>query len=180
MQWSESSGGNLRLLTSCSAPSFRTYGRHATKVYGRGSRHCYAIRYVSIPRGCQPLTRGRLAARVEHRTTDATWTMLLPAVKAIVFWGKGGEVLKDEIAHEIVSELRLIREELQNLTMAIRSANSSRNSENSYTRKPPKFYPRRTANQPDMRHSQGHKPPRSPQRGQPRSQWHQNPPKDTR
>src|SRR5499427_5325056 len=87
--------------------------------------------------------------------------------------GKRGEVLKDEIAHEIVSELRLIREELQNLTMAIRSASTSRNSENSYTRKPPKFYPRRAANPPDvLRHSQGHKPPRSPQRGQPRSQWH--------
>src|SRR5260370_41237564 len=43
MQSSESSGGNLRLSTSCSAPSFRTYGRHATKVYDRGSRHCYAI-----------------------------------------------------------------------------------------------------------------------------------------
>src|SRR5215467_1766367 len=91
--------------------------------------------------------------------------------------GKRGEVLKDEI----VSELRLIREELQNLTMAIRSASTSRNSENSYTRKPPKFYPRRAANPPDvLRHSQGHKPQRSPQRGQPRSQWHQNPPKDTR
>jgi hypothetical protein len=36
--------------------------------------------------------------------------------------GKRGEVLKDEIAQEIVSELRLIREELQNLTMAVRSA----------------------------------------------------------
>jgi len=30
--------------------------------------------------------------------------------------------LKDEIAQEIVSELRLIWEELQNLTMAVRSA----------------------------------------------------------
>ena len=29
--------------------------------------------------------------------------------------------MKDEIAQEIVSELRLIREELQNLTMAVRS-----------------------------------------------------------
>ena len=94
--------------------------------------------------------------------------------------GKRGEVLKDEIAQEIVSELRLIREELQNLTMAVRSASTSRNSENSYTGKPPKFYPRRAANPPDVRHSQGHKPPRSPQRGEPRSQWHQNAPKDTR
>jgi hypothetical protein len=94
--------------------------------------------------------------------------------------GKRGEVLKDEIAQEIVSELRLIREELQNLTMAVRSASTSRNSENSYRGKPPKFYPRRAANPPDVRHSQGHKPPRSPQRGEPRSQWHQNAPKDTR
>ena len=47
--------------------------------------------------------------------------------------GKRGEVLKDEIAHEIVSELRLIREELQNLTMAIRSASPSlRNSTNNF------------------------------------------------
>ena len=91
--------------------------------------------------------------------------------------GKRGEVLKDEIAQEIVSELRLIREELQNLTMAVRSASTSRNSENSYRGKPPKFYPRRAANPPDVRHSQGHKPPRSPQRGEPRSQWHQNAPK---
>jgi hypothetical protein len=94
--------------------------------------------------------------------------------------GKRGEVLKDEIAQEIVSELRLIREELQNLTMAVRSASTSRNSANSYKGKPPKFYPRRAANPPDVRHSQGHKPPRSPQRGEPRSQWHQNAPKDTR
>src|SRR5689334_7529074 len=44
MKSSESSGGNLRLSTSCSAPFFRTCGRHATKVYGRRSRHCYAIK----------------------------------------------------------------------------------------------------------------------------------------
>jgi hypothetical protein len=94
--------------------------------------------------------------------------------------GKRGEVLKDEIAQEIVSELRLIREELQNLTIAVRSASTSRNSENSYRGKPPKFYPRRAANPPDVRQSHGHKPPRSPQRGEPRSQWHQNAPKDTR
>src|ERR1700722_10838767 len=55
MQSSESSGGNLRLSTSCSAPSFRTYGRHATKVYGRGSRHCYAIIYLaSTPAAREP------------------------------------------------------------------------------------------------------------------------------
>ena len=48
MQSSESTGGNLRLSTSCSAPSSRTSGRHATKVYGQGSRHCYAIRFVSV------------------------------------------------------------------------------------------------------------------------------------
>src|SRR5215469_18360756 len=48
MQSSESSGGNLRLSVTCSAPFSRAYGRHATKVYGRGSRHCYAIRCVTV------------------------------------------------------------------------------------------------------------------------------------
>src|SRR4029077_3050861 len=38
MQSSESSGGNLRLLTSCSAPFSRASGRQATKVYsGQGA-----------------------------------------------------------------------------------------------------------------------------------------------
>src|SRR5262245_38164050 len=38
MQSSESSGGNLRLSTSCSAPFSRASGRQATKVYsGRGA-----------------------------------------------------------------------------------------------------------------------------------------------
>jgi hypothetical protein len=94
--------------------------------------------------------------------------------------GKRGELLKDEIAKEIISELRLIREELQNLTMAVRSASTSRSSENSYKGKPHKFYPRRSANPNDVHPTQGHKPPRTPQRGEPRSQWHQNAPKDTR
>ncbi len=113
--------------------------------------------------------------RLLSRTTGCDMDYAATGGEGYSIPGKRGEVLKDEIAHEIVSELRLIREELQNLTMAIRSASTSRNSENSYTRKPPKFYPRRDANPPDVRHSQGHR-----QRGQPRSQWHQNPPKDTR
>jgi hypothetical protein len=46
--------------------------------------------------------------------------------------------MKDEIAKEIVDELRLIREDLQNLTMAIRSKTS--NFENSYTGKSRKSY----------------------------------------
>jgi hypothetical protein len=49
--------------------------------------------------------------------------------------------MTDEIAKEIVDELRLIREELQNLTMAIRSKVS--NSENTYSGKSRKsFQPR--------------------------------------
>jgi hypothetical protein len=117
---------------------------------------------------------------VEHRTTGRDKNYAATGGEGYSILGKRGEVLKDEIAQEIVSELRLIREELQNLTMAVRSASTSRNPENSRTGKPPKFYPRRAANPPDVRHSQGHKPPRSPQRGEPRSQWHQNAPKDTR
>ena len=137
-------------------------------------------RFVPVPRDCQPPTRGHLAARVEHRTTGCGKDYAATGGEGYSIPGKRGEVLKDEIAQEIVSELRLIREELQNLTMAVRSTSTSRNSENSYTGKPHKFYPRRAANPPDVRHSQGRKPPRNPQRGEPRSQWHQNAPKDTR
>src|SRR5215472_4237366 len=49
MQSSENSGGNQRLSSTCSAPSFRTYGGHATNVYGRGRRHCYAIVWRLVP-----------------------------------------------------------------------------------------------------------------------------------
>jgi len=45
LQSPESSGGNLRLSTSCSAPFSRAYGRRKTTVYsGLRSRHCYAIK----------------------------------------------------------------------------------------------------------------------------------------
>ena len=138
------------------------------------------ISHVPSPQFRHSPSVRRLAARVEHGTTGCDKDYAATGGEGYSIPGKRGEVLKDEIAQVIVSELRLIREELQNLTMAVRSASTSRNSENSYTGKPPKFYPRRAANPPDARHSQGHKPPRSPQRGQPRSQWHQNAPKDTR
>src|SRR5215468_10122165 len=60
MQSSESPGGNLPLLTSCSAPFSRACGRHATAVYsGRGADivmqslefHCQSSRKLSkLPR----------------------------------------------------------------------------------------------------------------------------------
>ena len=136
--------------------------------------------FVPVPRGREPPTRVPLAARVRHRDHEVRQDYAATSGEGYSIPGKRGELLKDEIAQEIVSELRLIREELQNLTMAVRSASTSRISENSYRGNPPKFYPRRAANPPDVRPSQGHKPPRSPQRGEPRSQWHQNAPKDTR
>jgi hypothetical protein len=84
--------------------------------------------------------------------------------------------MKDEIAKEIVDELRLIREELQNLTMAIRSKAS--NSENAYGGKSRKSYQARPPYPRDPGHS-GVKPPhRNVRPGEPRSQWHQNFPKD--
>jgi hypothetical protein len=83
--------------------------------------------------------------------------------------------MKDEIAKEIVDELRLIREELQNLTMAIRSKAS--NSENTYGGKSRKSYQWRAPHPRDPGQS-GAKPPRSLRPGEPRSQWHQNFPKD--
>jgi hypothetical protein len=83
--------------------------------------------------------------------------------------------MKDEIAKEIVNELRLIREELQNLTMAIRSKAS--NSENAYGGKSRKSYQARPPYPHDPGHS-GAKPHRNARLGEPRSQWHQNFPKD--
>ncbi|HTG27281.1 MAG TPA: hypothetical protein VK818_03570 [Methylomirabilota bacterium] len=83
--------------------------------------------------------------------------------------------MKDEVAKEIADELRLIREELQNLTMAIRSKAS--NSENTYGGKSRKSYQWRAPHPRDPGQS-GAKPPRSLRPGEPRSQWHQNFPKD--
>jgi hypothetical protein len=83
--------------------------------------------------------------------------------------------MKDEIAKEIVDELRLIREEVQNLTMAIRSKTSS--SGNSYAGKSRKSYQPRAPYPPAAGHS-GAKPHRNVSPGEPRSQWHQNFPKD--
>jgi hypothetical protein len=78
--------------------------------------------------------------------------------------------MKDEIAKEIVDELRLIREELQNLTMAIRAKTS--NSENSYAGKSRKSYQARAPYPRDPGQS-GTKPHRNVRPGEPRSQWHQ-------
>ena len=83
--------------------------------------------------------------------------------------------MKDEIAKEIVDELRLIREELQNLTMAIRAKAS--NSENAYGAKSRKSYQARTPYPRDPGQS-GAKPNRNVRPGAPRSQWHQGFPKD--
>ena len=83
--------------------------------------------------------------------------------------------MKDEIAKEIVDELRLIREELQNLTMALRSKAS--NSENAYAGKARKPYQGR-APYPRGPGQSGAKPQRNVRPGEPRSQWHQNLPKD--
>ncbi len=84
--------------------------------------------------------------------------------------------MKDEIVKVIVDELRLIREELQNLTMAIRSKAS--NSENSNAGKSRKSYqPRAPYVAPDANQS-GAKPHRNASPGEPRRQWHQNFPRD--
>lgn len=89
-----------------------------------------------------------------------------------------GEEVKDEIVQEIANELRLIREELQNLTMAVRAVSANGNK-TSYQGKSRNFDPRRAPSQTDSSHHQrGQKPQRNPQSGEPRSQWHQNAPKD--
>jgi hypothetical protein len=83
--------------------------------------------------------------------------------------------MKDEIAKEIVDELRLIREELQNLTMALRSKTG--NSETSSAGKSRKSYQPRAPYPHDSGQS-GTKPHRNLRPGEPRSQWHQIFPKD--
>jgi hypothetical protein len=83
--------------------------------------------------------------------------------------------MKDEIAKEIVDELRLIREELQNLTMAIRSKVS--NSENAYGGKSRKSY-QPSPPYPTNPGQSVAKPHRNARPGEPRRQWHQNLPKD--
>jgi hypothetical protein len=83
--------------------------------------------------------------------------------------------MKDDIAREIVDELRLIREELQNLTMAVRS--KAGNSESSYAGKSRKSY-QPPAPYPPGPGPSGVKPHRNLRSGEPRRQWHQNFPKD--
>jgi hypothetical protein len=83
--------------------------------------------------------------------------------------------MKDEIAKEIADELRLIREELQNLTMAIRS--KAGNSENAYGGKSRKSDQPRPPYSPSPGQS-GAKHHKSASPGEPRRQWHQNFPKD--
>lgn len=84
--------------------------------------------------------------------------------------------MKDELAKEIVDELRLIREELQNLTMAIRSKTSS--SENAYGGKSRKSYQPRAPYPPDAGQSGGRPNRNAARPGDPRGQWHQTSPKD--
>jgi len=79
--------------------------------------------------------------------------------------------MKDEIAQEIANELRLIREELQNLTMAVRSSNIN-NSKNLYAGKHPKSYQPGAPHRPEPGRSGGQKPQRTPRLGEPRRQWH--------
>ncbi len=83
--------------------------------------------------------------------------------------------MEDEIAKEIVDELRLIREELQNLTVAIRSKVS--NSEDAYSGKSRKSFQQRPSYPPNPGQSVA-KPHRTARPGEPRRQWHQNFPKD--
>jgi len=79
--------------------------------------------------------------------------------------------MKDEIAQEIANELRLIREELQNITMAVRSSNIN-NSKNLYAGKHPKSYQPGAPHRPELGRSGGQKPQRTPRLSEPRRQWH--------
>jgi hypothetical protein len=84
--------------------------------------------------------------------------------------------MKDEIAKAIANELRLIREELQKLTGAIKS--SANRSGNSYAGNPRKSYQPRAPFQPESGQPGGPKHQGIPRGGEPRRQWHL--PKDTR
>src|SRR6266478_9286980 len=85
MQSSESSGDNLCLYSSCSAPSSRAYGRQATTVYsGRGSQHCYEIICTKSPKCCRLSRRLRCAFPLRMRlhnpplTSNAAASLRLP------------------------------------------------------------------------------------------------------
>ncbi len=81
---------------------------------------------------------------------------------------KKGCNMKDEIAHDIAKELRLIREELQKLTSAIKSiASRSQNSNKSG-----KSYQGRTSLQSEPGPPGGRKPQGSRRPEEPRRQWH--------
>src|SRR5260370_31401162 len=54
MQSSESSGGNLRLSTSCSAPSPEPMVVSNHSVLGARSRHCYAIKAIGLEPQIEP------------------------------------------------------------------------------------------------------------------------------
>jgi hypothetical protein len=84
--------------------------------------------------------------------------------------------MKDEIAQAIANELRLIREELQKLTGAIKS-NANR-SGNSYADNSRKSHQARAPFSPESGQPGGPKQQRNPRAGEPRRQWHL--PKDTR
>jgi len=84
--------------------------------------------------------------------------------------------MKDEIAQVIATELRLIREELQKLTGAIKSsADRSGNSSPGNSRK---SYQGRSPFPPESGRPGAPKQQRNPRAGEPRRQWHL--PKDTR
>jgi hypothetical protein len=78
--------------------------------------------------------------------------------------------MKDEIAQAIANELRLIREELQKLTGAIKSIDNR--SGNSYAGNSRKSYQARAPFPPESGQPGGPKHQRSPRSGEPRRQWH--------
>jgi hypothetical protein len=76
--------------------------------------------------------------------------------------------MKDEIAYDIAKELRLIREELQRLTSAVRSVTSRSQNSN----KSEKSYQGRTSLPSEPRPPAGRKPQVSRRPEEPRHQWH--------
>jgi hypothetical protein len=102
------------------------------------------------------------------RTLNFGYSLFFKSKEQLVAEKKKGCNMKDEIAHDIAKELRLIREELQRLTNAVKSiASRSQNSNKSG-----KSYQGRTSSQSEPGPPGGRKPQVSRRPEEPRHQWH--------
>src|ERR1700680_866600 len=108
------------------------------------------------------------------RTLNFGYSLFFKSKEQLVAEKKKGCNMKDEIAHDIAKELRLIREELQRLTSAVKSVASRSQDSN----KSGKSYQGRTSLPSEHRPPAARKQQVSRRPEEPRHQWHL--PEDTK